>query len=794
MKTKKNQKYLLIYIAIGLVVVIAGVFLIIGNPFKYFDDKVISSNSYQDEESYGDVSSIFQDQIESYLSSYLQSADNLGYVTEDDMSTVTAEITTGILNSIPETELTEKNWDEIRQFVTDAVTTEMTTYNLTNNETTIKQFELTDEFKNYINSQIVPAITAEYQIYNNDIDDLRKSLSNLSNEYAKNKASYDSLINNIKSSMNTIATDIKRVSDVASSTDEIDKLKETAKNINGQVDSLKQDTQNQLNSTKDELQAKIDAEKANLTTNITNLTTVLNNYKSETAQNFTTVDGEISALEAKINEAIASITQITQQQVNDVKTSLKAQIDSNSSLLDSQKQEYTAMVDNLQASTTTELASAVSNMESSIKSKTEENANSLKNAIGNLYGGADSNITISELLTQIADSNDYTDEQKTQLTELINTKYGSLESSTQKNIDTVKDDLTREVEARKSYTDTAVDSLRTSVGEQLAEITQQLVDTKAEILQITKSQVDEVKTTLTAQIENNSSLLDEQKKDYIAKINAIDASTTKELQDAVNSINADILQKSQENSDALNSAIEKLYGGANDTITISGLVQQIQDSNDYTDEQKTQLTALINQKYGDLDTSTKKNISDIKSDLTQEVADRKQYTDDAVANLNTTLSGQIATLTKQQTTTASDLKNTKTDLSKTKTDLTNTKNDLSDTKNTVASQGNRLDLAETDIENINDTIDSMTSDEWIDKFTIPTSAWVSDGTGKYYYRVTNSAILMSPESDITVNYADTSIKIAKYEQSAGYFDIYVYSVPASSVVVNYVHIQNRATN
>ena len=108
MKTKKNQKYLLIYITIGLVVVIAGVFLIIGNPFKYFDDKVISSNSYQDEESYGDVSSIFQDQIESYLSSYLQSADNLGYVTEDDMSAVTAEITTGILNSIPETDLTEK--------------------------------------------------------------------------------------------------------------------------------------------------------------------------------------------------------------------------------------------------------------------------------------------------------------------------------------------------------------------------------------------------------------------------------------------------------------------------------------------------------------------------------------------------------------------------------------------------------------------------------------------------------------------------------------------------------------
>ena len=84
------------------------------------------------------------------------------------MTAVTAEITSGVLNSIPESEINEKNWKEIRQFVSNAVATEMTAYNLSSTNDTTQQFELTDEFRNYITNQIVPAITAKYQIYNND--------------------------------------------------------------------------------------------------------------------------------------------------------------------------------------------------------------------------------------------------------------------------------------------------------------------------------------------------------------------------------------------------------------------------------------------------------------------------------------------------------------------------------------------------------------------------------------------------------------------------------------------------
>lgn len=173
MKLKVSKKQIVLCVAIVIVAALIATILLVGNPANLFRDKVVSSDTYTDDVNYGDVSSVFQDQIESYLASYLEQADSLGYVTEDDMTAVTAEITSGVLNSIPESEINEKNWKEIRQFVSNAVATEMTAYNLSSTNDTTQQFELTDEFRNYITNQIVPAITAEYQIYNNDVEDLR---------------------------------------------------------------------------------------------------------------------------------------------------------------------------------------------------------------------------------------------------------------------------------------------------------------------------------------------------------------------------------------------------------------------------------------------------------------------------------------------------------------------------------------------------------------------------------------------------------------------------------------------
>lgn len=225
MKLKVSKKQIVLCVAIVIVAALIATILLVGNPANIFRDKVVSSDTYTDDVNYGDVSSVFQDQIESYLASYLEQADSLGYVTEDDMTAVTAEITSGVLN-LSRNRKSRKNWKEIRQFVSNAVATEMTAYNLSSTNDTTQQFELTDEFRNYITNQIVPAITAEYQIYNNDVEDLRNSLTRISNEYAANKAAYDALITNIQNKLSSLNVDITRVSDVASNTSTVDNLQQ----------------------------------------------------------------------------------------------------------------------------------------------------------------------------------------------------------------------------------------------------------------------------------------------------------------------------------------------------------------------------------------------------------------------------------------------------------------------------------------------------------------------------------------------------------------------------------------
>lgn len=470
MKLKVSKKQIVLCVAIVIVAALIATILLVGNPANLIRDKVVSSDTYTDDVNYGDVSSVFQDQIESYLASYLEQADSLGYVTEDDMTAVTAEITSGVLNSIPESEINEKNWKEIRQFVSNAVATEMTAYNLSSTNDTTQQFELTDEFRNYITNQIVPAITAEYQIYNNDVEDLRNSLTRISNEYAANKAAYDALITNIQNKLSSLNVDITRVSDVASNTSTVDNLEQKTNDLDSKINNTAQD-----------LNTKIDENTRDLDSSIKNLSNVLNDYKSETSTSFTTVNNEIKNLSADITDIVAQLTQITEDQVKEVKTSLTAQIEANTDLLDSQKKEYSDLINSLEASTTTELTKKVTELQNSITSSANSNADALNSAIDNLYGDADGNITISDLLSQISASNDYTNDQKNQLTELINNKYGDLQSSTNYAISDIKSDLADEIQNRKNYTDTAVNNLRTTLAGQIANLTTDLSSTKASV-------------------------------------------------------------------------------------------------------------------------------------------------------------------------------------------------------------------------------------------------------------------------------------------------------------------------
>jgi len=92
---------------------------------------------------------------------------------------------------------------------------------------------------------------------------------------------------------------------------------------------------------------------------------------------------------------------------------------------------------------------------------------------------------------------------------------------------------------------------------------------------------------------------------------------------------------------------------------------------------------------------------------------------------------------------------------------------------------------------LQEQIDAMTTDVWIHQFTIPAASFVSDGT-HYVYTFTNDALFEN--SDVEINYADTSIRVAKYTLFDGSLSIHMAIAPASDIVIKTIHIENEATD
>lgn len=82
---------------------------------------------------------------------------------------------------------------------------------------------ITEELQSYIKTTIVPNITAEIQINQGAIDDLKKSLADLSEKYKGNQKEYDALIDSISSKLGKLDKN-------GATNDDVANLKKTLKN------------------------------------------------------------------------------------------------------------------------------------------------------------------------------------------------------------------------------------------------------------------------------------------------------------------------------------------------------------------------------------------------------------------------------------------------------------------------------------------------------------------------------------------------------------------------------------
>lgn len=385
---------------------------------------------------------LLMEEVKDSLNTYFEQTRLVDCISDSDLEELTALISAGVFNSLPEDTLTESEKNDVRLLISSSVVDVVTDLNSQLSEE--KKYAdssvsaLDSELRTYISRTVVPQLTATIQINSGQIDDLKNSLAKLSTTYNTNKTEYDAIIDNIYSLIG---------------------------------DSSEENTTYIMNE-------------------INNLTEVLENYKSESSADLTDVENEISSLRALLEESIRQLENLTESELADLKSSLIAQINANKSLTDAQKQEMLAAVDSLNAETAANLKDA----KEYLMSYTDAVYDSLENAIEDLTISANGDLeqTKEELSAQINSNAALSNAQKQELLEMIN----DLDEVTASSIDSIQAYLNEQLANQASNMNVAVDDLGNSIDALATRLT--LVENSLETL--LQNSIDELKTNLEAQI------------------------------------------------------------------------------------------------------------------------------------------------------------------------------------------------------------------------------------------------------------------------------------------------------
>ncbi len=127
---------------------------------------------------------VITDQVKDYISNYFQTMNVKEFISQDEMAQIIAQISTGVMNRLPTDTLSSGQELKVKEMISKAV---IEAANDNNNQATdntgADATVITEELQSYIKTTIVPNITAEIQINQGAIDDLKKSLADLSEKY-----------------------------------------------------------------------------------------------------------------------------------------------------------------------------------------------------------------------------------------------------------------------------------------------------------------------------------------------------------------------------------------------------------------------------------------------------------------------------------------------------------------------------------------------------------------------------------------------------------------------------------
>ena len=274
-----KEKQLVGLIAV-VVVAIAVLVFTLGYMLYMKIGTTVTENKYDNSLQYSGDGAV-SDSLQGYISYYLQNEGEGAVISDDALERIVAEITTGVLNSLPDT--LQKDTETvayIRKMISESVTEEIEQYNEEYLASGGYEYaaSVSNDLLYYIDNVVVPVITAELQMDEGEVKDLIETLVNSSEVYRENTEYFETLIKEIEQELQII--------NVGSATYEEDIT--------------------------------------NLLENLSKLEVVLENYKSQTSVQITTYDSELASIKLLIQEYYISAKEYTDAEIAIIKEELNA--------------------------------------------------------------------------------------------------------------------------------------------------------------------------------------------------------------------------------------------------------------------------------------------------------------------------------------------------------------------------------------------------------------------------------------------------------------------------------------
>lgn len=435
------------------------------------------------------------------------------------------------------------------------------------------------------------------------------------------------------------------------------------------------------------------------------------------------------------NTVVPKLTALIQINTGDI-ADLKASLAKLSSDYNNNPSQYDSLIDSLSSrvkalesssATKTELNAIKSDFETlssaltSYKSQTSSQITSLEKEIANiqkLMAGYDTSTDVDNklssvkatLLEKINSNADLNEKERKVLADSIT----NLSADSAKNLEDAKKQLQASIDASGIEQSAALKNAVDEIDGSLTDIYAQLDKLKADVTSLTQQQLNDLKSALLSQMENDSTLSEAERKLLKDSINNLSADSVKSLEDAKKQLQEAIAASGMKQSDALNNAVAGLNGTIEDLYNRlskadaeilelteanlealkKSLLDQIGQNANLSEEER----KLLQKSIDDLSADSVKSLDDAKKKL-QEAIDaagiqQSDALNSAVANLNTSINDLYDQISQART-----------DIAKL------TEEQLSDLKATLSDQiSKNADLSESERKVLEDSINDLSAD------------------------------------------------------------------------------------